>query len=65
MKYTLSTLFCFFLAFSLLAQDILPSHYPEHRPGFVTWGVNGGLGWMISDVSPQFNGFGGGLTASK
>ncbi len=65
MKYTLSTLFCFLLAISLLAQDLKPSHYPEHRPGFVTWGINGGLGWMISDVSPQFNGLGGGLTASK
>lgn len=50
----------FFLSISLFAQD----QGPFIRGGWWEIGVNGGVGFQISDVSPGF-GYGAGLTLAK
>ena len=58
----LSLLICLFFAFTAPAQN---SVYDQLSPGYLTFGINGGLSYQTSDVKARFNGYGLGLTLGK
>ncbi|MBK7410614.1 MAG: hypothetical protein IPJ40_22680 [Saprospirales bacterium] len=58
----LPLLACLFFALTVSAQS---SVYNQLQPGYLTFGINGGLSYQTSDVKARLNGYGLGLTLGK